>query len=66
MSVSAAKWIDVDRPVYAQALSEDEALLQIGDEKFVMTYDSLYVLALRVAGLLDQMESAPAVSPTPQ
>lgn len=45
-------------PVFSQALGDDEALLQIGAQKFVMDYDALYELAFRMAHLLSQMAEA--------
>lgn len=47
--------IDERTPLISEALGEDEALLQIGSQKYVMSYDALYELGFRVAHLLNQM-----------
>lgn len=47
--------VNEDVTLVSQALSGDEALIQIGERKFVFTYETLYDLAFRTAHLLTEM-----------
>lgn len=47
--------IDDNASMSSQVLGEDEAVLEIGDRRLVLTYDSAYELAFRMANLIAEM-----------
>lgn len=55
--MSNARWVDESSPIRSEILSEDEVVLQIGDQKFVMSFDAVYDLAFRFAHLVNEMSA---------
>lgn len=54
----SARLLTDDAVVHSEALGEDEALLQLGDQKFVLDYEAVYDLAFRLVHLVNEMGDA--------
>lgn len=53
----SAHWIDENSVVRSEVISEDEAMIQIGDQKYVLSFEAVYDLAFRFAHLVNEMST---------